>query len=175
MRSFFAMLFIALSFTSVYGQYPGLEWNKKSTFTTDEQVEFPGAVLEPGTYIVRLRQGGERRSQIEILNKDETQLLATVIAVPNHRQRPDDNAEFTFHEVKRRGPRPVHTWYFSGDLVGLEFVYPIARAKEIAKDSDSHVMASNSTKEGPIVALTPNGKQIEIDGEPTLTARRKPQ
>jgi hypothetical protein len=177
MRFLTAMLFVALTVTSVYGQYPGFEWNKKSTLSTEQQVEFPGTVLEPGVYIVRLRQTIERRSQVEILNREETQLLATVVAVPDHHVRPDDNSDFTYHAVKRSGPRPVRSWYFPGDLVGLEFVYPAARAKEIAKDSDAHVMASNSSKDGTIVAMTPNGKEIVIDDEPIsiLTARRKPQ
>jgi hypothetical protein len=177
MRFLTAMLFVALSVTSVYGQYPGFEWNKKSTLATEQQVEFPGTVLEPGVYIVRLRHTIERRSQVEILNREETQLLATVVAVPDHHVRPDDNSDFTYHEVKRSGPRPVRSWYFPGDLVGLEFVYPGARAKEIAKNTEAHVMAFNSNNDGTIVAMTPNGKEIVIEGEstPTLTARQKPQ
>jgi len=170
-----AILYIALAFSPFPQDGPGFEWNRKSTLSTDRPVEFPGAVLEPGVYIVRLRDTSEQRSVVEVLDKDETQVLATAIAVPDHRQRPDDNSEFTFHEIKKNGPVPVRTWYFSGDLVGWEFVYPKVRAKEIAKDSDSHVMASNSTKDGPIVAVTPNGKEVVIEVPPTQTARQKPQ
>jgi hypothetical protein len=170
-----AMLYIGLAFSSLSQQEPGFEWNRKSTLSTERPVEFPGTVLEPGVYIVRLRENTERRSVVEILNRDETQVLATVVAVPDHRQRPDDNAEFTFHEVKKDGPLPVQTWYFTGDLVGWEFVYPKARAKEIAKDSDSHVMASNGNKDAAIVAVTPNGKEVVIDAPLTQTARQKPQ
>ena len=169
------MLQIAIALASLSQQYPGFEWNKKTTLTTERQVEFPGIVLEPGVYIVRLRESGERRSFVEILNRDETKVLASVMAVPDHRNRPDDNAEFTYHPVKSPGPRPVQTWYFTGDLVGLEFVYGKARAKEIAKDSENHVMASKGNKDSAIVAVTPNGKEIVIDGEVTQTARQKPQ
>ena len=170
-----AILFIAMAFAAVSQQNPGLEWNKKSTLSAAYQVEFPGLVLEPGTYIVRLREGGDRRSYVEILNRDETQLLATIIAVPDHRVRPEDNSDFTFHEIREDGPRPVQSWFNTGDLVGLEFVYPMARAKEIAKQTDSHVMASDDHEGNAIVAVTPNGKEIEIDGQGTQAARRKPQ
>lgn len=170
-----AILYTLLAFASFSPQDQGFEWNRKSTLSTERQVEFPGTILEPGIYIIRLRESTERRSVVQILNRDESQVLASVIAVPDHRARPDDNAEFTFHEVKREGPVPVQTWYFSGDLVGLEFVYPRARARQIAKDADNHVMASNGTKDGVIVAVTPNGKEVVIDDQVTQTARQKPQ
>jgi hypothetical protein len=149
------------------------EWNKKSTLSVDERVEFPGIVLEPGIYIVKLRENTEKLSVVQILNAEETQVLATVRAVPDHRMRPDDNSEFTFHNVGK-GPRPVQSWFLSGDLVGLEFVYPKLRAKEIAKQSNDHVMASNEGKEGVIIAVTPNGKEVVFE-DVTQTARRKPQ
>jgi len=167
-----AILFIAMAFATFSQQNPGLEWNKKSTLSAAYQVEFPGLVLEPGTYIVRLREGGERRSYVEILSRDESQLLATITAVPDHRVRPEDSSDFTFHETREDGPRPVQSWFYSGELVGLEFIYPMARAKEIAKQTDSHVMASDDNS---IIAVTPNGKEIEIDGQGTQAARRKPQ
>jgi hypothetical protein len=168
-------LYIAIAFTSLLQGQPGFEWNKKSTLSVDRAVEFPGTVLEPGVYIVRLKQGGEHRSLVEVLNSDETRVLASIVAVPDHRQREDDNSEFSYHDVKRAGPRPVRSWYFSGDLVGLEFVYPKARAKEIAKDSNNYVIASNGNKDGTIFAITPSFKEIVIEAGLTQTARQKPQ
>ena len=169
------MLSVVMVFTSLLQDPSTYEWNKKSTLTADRQVEFPGLVLEPGTYIIKLKEASDKRSQVQILNQDETQILATVLAVPDHRMRPEDQSEFTYHDVKGDGPAAVRSWFFSGDLVGLEFVYPVARAREIAKGSDDHVLASNDNK-GSIVAVTPNGKEIVIDEGPAAqTARRKPQ
>src|SRR5262245_33410569 len=122
------MLLVAMVFNSTSQDPLQYEWSKKSTFSVDQQVEFPGIVLEPGVYIVKLRESTEKLSVVQILNADETQVLATVRAVPDHRLRPEDSSEFTFHSVGS-GPRPVQSWFFSGDLVGLEFVYPKPRAK----------------------------------------------
>jgi hypothetical protein len=169
------MLYVALAFSSFAQQYPAFEWNKKSTLDTDDRVEFPGVVLEPGIYVIRLRETGDRRSFVELLNQDETQVLATLVAVPDHRVRPDDSSDFTFYDIKRSGPRPIQSWFYTGDLVGLEFVYTKVRAKEIAAASGDHVMASNGNKNGVIVAITPSGKEVVIDEPPTQTARRKPQ
>jgi hypothetical protein len=171
-----AILSLALAITSAAQDSQSYQWNKKSTFTAQHQVEFPGIVVEPGVYIVRLKETGNTRSQVQLLNQDETQVLATFFAIPDHRIRPDDNSEFVFHEIKNDEPVPVRSWFFSGDLVGLEFVYPKERAKVIAKHSDDHVAASNDSRDGAIVAITPNGKEIVIDEAPAAqTARRKPQ
>jgi hypothetical protein len=171
------MWFVVLALTSPLQEGYSTEWNKKSTLSTDRQVEFPGIVLEPGTYVIRLKEGAEKRSIVEIRNQDERQILATVLAIPDHRQRPDDNSEFVYFNSAPGEPQPVRTWFFSGDLIGLEFVYPKARAKEIAKASDDHVMASNSNgKDDVIVAMTVNGKEVIIDDpHPTQTARQKPR
>jgi hypothetical protein len=169
------MLYIAMTFPSFAQQYTPYEWNKKSTLNTERRVEFPGIVLDPGMYIVRLGESSEGRSIVQILTPDESRVLASVLAVPDHRARPDGNTEFTFHEIRTDGPQPVQTWFFPGDLAGLEFVYAKPRAKEIAHGSGSHVMASNGSKDGPIIAITPNGKEIVFASEPAQTARQKPQ
>jgi hypothetical protein len=172
-----ATLFIAMAVSSVLQEPYSTEWNKKSTLNSDKQIEFPGIILEPGAYNIRLKESGERRSIVEIRNQDETQVLATVVAIPDHQQRPDDNSEFIYFDMPKDGPQLVRSWFYSGDLIGLEFVYPKARAKEIAKATRDHVMASNiNVKDGVIVAITPNGKEVVIDDPtPPQTARRKPQ
>ncbi len=44
---------------------------------------------------------------------------------------------------------------------GYEFVYPTPRAKEIAKHTDDHVMASTA-KDAAIVAVTPSGTEVPL-------------
>jgi hypothetical protein len=171
------ILLIAMAISSV-GQEPySTWWNKKSTLSSDRPLEFPGIVLEPGTYVIRLKENTETRGLVEVCNRDESQVLSTVLVIPNHELRPDDNSEFVFFNMPQADPEPVRTWFYSGDLIGLEFVYPEARAKEIAKATDSHVMASNGTdKDDVIVAVTPNGKEVVIDDpRPAQTAREKPK
>jgi hypothetical protein len=168
-----AMLYIAMTFGSFAQEYLPAQWNKKSILTVEKQLELPGIVLETGTYVVRLHENGEKRSLIQVLDRAETQVLATILAVPDHRVRPEGDAEFTYHETRAGKPPAIRTWYYTTDVVGLEVVYPKLRAKELAKAVGGHVMASNS-KDGSIFAMTPNGKEIVIE-EPVQTARQKPQ
>src|SRR5882672_2086294 len=170
-----AMLAIALTFGALAPAQQFDEWNKKSTLRADCPVELPGIVLEPGVYVVKLLQATEKRSMVQIWNSDETQMLSTVVAIPDHRSLSEAYITFTYHNIKADGPKPIQSWYYPGDQLGLEFVYPKNRAIEIAKGSADRVMGS-TTREGVIVAVTPNGKEIVID-QPhlTQTARRKPQ
>jgi hypothetical protein len=172
-----AMLFIAMALSSAVQEPYSVGWNKKSTLHSDRSLEFPGIVLEPGTYIIRLKENTDNRALVEICNQDETQVLGTVQATSDHEIRPDDNSEFVFFNAPPDKPEPVRSWFYSGDLIGWEFVYPKARAREIAKATDAHVMASNSiNKDDAIVAVTPNGKEVVIDDpRPTKTARQKPR
>jgi len=171
-----AMLFVAMAISSAFQESGSTGWNKKSTLTSSHAIEFPGIVLDPGTYVISVKEGTETRSIVEVRNQDESEVLATLLAVPDHEQRPDENMEFVFFTAADGAPQPVRTWFFSGDLIGLEFVYPKTRAKEIAKTTDTHVMASNAAnKDEVIVAVTPNGNEVVIDDpRPALTARQKP-
>ena len=171
-----AILFIAMAIGSSVQEPYASEWNKKSTLHSDRPLEFPGIVLEPGTYVIRLKESTETRAVVEICNQNETQVLGIVLAVRDLEERPDDNSEFIFFDAPQDKPEPVKTWFYSGDVIGWEFVYPRSRAKEIAEVTDMHVMASNPTgKDDVIVAVTPNGKEVVIDDPgPAQTAREKP-
>jgi hypothetical protein len=173
--SFLNIVYAAIMVTTLLQGPPAGEWSKRSVFSTNHQVEFPGIVLEAGDYIVRLGENDEKRGFVQVLNRDETQILATVVAIRDHRIHPEDSGEFTFHEVQNDGPQPVQSWFYSGDPVGFEFVYPKIRAKEIARESKDRVIASNSDKGPVVVAVTPKGKELAVDSIPAQVTGRKPQ
>jgi hypothetical protein len=159
-----AMFLVAMAAgTVLQTEYSG-EWNKKSTLQAGQPVEIPGMVLKPGTYTIKLHESSNRRSIVQIWNQDESLLLATVLTVPDHRMRETD-AVFTYHAARGDARRLLRSWYYPGDLNGLEFVYPKKRAKEIAKLTETHIMASNckDMKQDAIVAMTPAGIEVVID------------
>lgn len=178
MRFITTMLCLVLVLGSFVPNCHADEWNKKSTLTVDRKVEVPGMVLEKGTYVVKLLDNLGKRAIVQILNSDESQALATLVAIPDHRMRPDGDIAFTYHDVKGE-TLVMQSWFYPGELQGLEFVYPKARAQQLAKAADDHVMASGSKdlKDCVIVAVTPNGKEVVIDEPPNATqvARQKPR
>src|SRR6185436_11129682 len=163
LRSILLAVLIATGTSTTLFANPGTEqWFKKSVITLTDISEVPGMVVEPGTYVLKAdEQSSFSRTTIELLNQDETQTLATFVAVADHRQRPNYDTLFTYFPGVTNGPKPIQTWFYPGDMNGYEFVYPKTRAKEIAQVTEDHVMASES-KEAAIVALTPTGIEVPV-------------
>jgi hypothetical protein len=67
---------------------------------------------------------------VQIWNRDETQILATILAIPNYRLDPPDGTIFEFDERPGDTPMALHSWFYPGDNTGQEFVYPRYRLTE---------------------------------------------
>jgi hypothetical protein len=173
------MLFIAMLFEPASQSMYSDGWNKKSTLTIDHAVEIPGMVLQPGTYIFKLEESSSKRNLVHVLTADGTSIVAKLIAVPDFRAREGFGDEvFTYHKSGADRPRVMQSWYYPGDLNGLEFVYSRDRAKQIAKSADCNVIASKNkdVSESAIVAVTPTGIEVVIDDAPKVEiVRQKPR
>ncbi|MFY9730626.1 MAG: hypothetical protein WBQ04_14290 [Candidatus Acidiferrales bacterium] len=159
------------------------EYNKKTVVTFNGPVEIPGKVLPAGTYVFKLFDSDSDRNIVQIWNKDETQLIATVLAIPDYRLTPADNPIITFEERAQGSPPAIRAWFYPGDNYGYEFVYPKTRATELAAANHKNVptMAdsmspnvSKSTnsktssgvvalKQAPVTAMTPDKNEVEAN------------
>lgn len=63
-------------------------WDKKTVVTFSDSVEIPGQVLPAGTYVFKLANSISDRHIVQIWTGDETQLLATLMTVPDYRLDP---------------------------------------------------------------------------------------
>jgi hypothetical protein len=115
------------------------EWNKKTVMTFNEPVELPGVVLQAGTYVFKLEDNNSDRNIVQVFNKDENHLYATLLAVPDYRMEPRDKTVVTFEERPKGSPEAIKAWFYPGSTYGEEFVYPKPRAMELAKASQQHV------------------------------------
>src|SRR5215467_3573567 len=157
-----AAVFALLLASTIPAQAQSYDWARKSVITLNDMSEVPGMVLEPGTYVLKADDSlNSPRTVVQLLNKDESQILTTFLAVPDNRLRPESDVVVTFFDGVTSGPKPIQTWFYPGEMNGYEFVYPRPRAKEIAKTTDDHVIASDS-KNAAIVAVTPSGTQVPL-------------
>ena len=116
------------------------ESDKLTIFTFSQPVEMPGGkVLPAGTYAFKLLDSPGDRNIVQIFDKDQMKLYATVMAIPDYRPNPSDKPIITFSETKAGGPVAIKEWFYPGDQYGQEFVYPKNRAVEIAKQSNQPV------------------------------------
>ena len=58
-------------------------WNKLTELTFSGPVEVAGTVLQPGTYWFMLVDSSSNRNIVRIWNEDRSQVITTVIAIPN--------------------------------------------------------------------------------------------
>src|ERR1700728_3997668 len=78
------------------------DWNKKTTITFSGPVEIPGVhltgwgVLPAGTYVFKLVDSNSDRNIVQISNRDETIVYATILAIPNYRLTATDKTVITF-------------------------------------------------------------------------------
>lgn len=117
------------------------EWNKATKLTFNEPVEVPGMVLDAGTYWFTLADGDSERNVVQIWNADRTQLVTTILAIPDYRPQPSDNTVINFEERSSGSPEAIHAWFYPGDNDGQEFVYPKTRATQLAKQANRPVLS----------------------------------
>lgn len=164
------------------------EWNQKTEMTFSSPVEIPGVhlkgwgVLPAGTYVFKLLDSQSDRHIVQIFNKDETQVLATILAIPNYRMKATGKTVVTFWERPAGEPNALRAWFFPGENYGQQFVYPKSMAVELAKQINDVVLFTTAeipleveqpivTKDEPVVAqlkvapvmaIKPTGEEVDL-------------
>jgi len=169
---------LCMMFSSTASAQP---WNKKTTVTFGAPVEIPGVgaqVLPAGTYVFRLLDSLSDRNIVQVFNKDESHVYATILAIPNYRLKATDKTVMTFAERAAGDPQAIRAWFYPGDNWGQEFVYPKTKAVQLAKITRLPVLyipdevAPNivapvtaateppvvALKEAPVMAVKPTGE-----------------
>lgn len=164
------------------------DWNRKTVVTFSGPVEIPGvhlsgwAVLPAGTYVFKILDSQSDRHIVQIFDMNETTIYATILAIPNFRLKATDKTVMTFRERPAGEPEALRAWFYPGMNWGEEFVYPKAKALELAKTTHTPVLftpvdvplevatpiktADESVvltlKSAPIMAFQPTGEQVEL-------------
>jgi hypothetical protein len=163
-------------------------WNQNTVMTFSGPVEIPGVhlkgwgILPAGTYVFKLLDSQSDRHIVQIFNKDETQVIATILAIPNYRLKATGKTVVTFRERPAGEPEALRAWFFPGENFGQEFVYPKARAVELAKETNAPVLFTAvelplevaepiktadepvvvELKKAPVMAIQPTGEEVEL-------------
>ena len=164
------------------------EWNRKTVMTFSGPVEIPGVhlkgwgILPAGTYVFKILDSQSDRHIVQIFNKDETQVFATILAIPNYRLKVTDKTVVTFRERPAGEPEALRAWFYPGRNYGEEFVYPKARAMQLAKEANTPVLFTAADvplevaepiqttdhpvvvqlKQVPVMAVQPTGEEVEV-------------
>jgi hypothetical protein len=150
------------------------DWNRKTVITFSGPVEVPGVgahTLPAGTYVFKVLDSQSDRHIVQIFNQDETQVLTTILAIPNYRLKTTDKTVITFRERPAGQPEALRAWFYPGHEWGEEFVYAKSRAIELAKETNEPVLATpteleaapiEALKTAPVEAVAPTGEPVEL-------------
>ena len=120
------------------------EWNKITVVTFSGPVEVPGVgaqVLPAGTYVFKLLDHQSDRNIVQILNERRDHVYSNILAIPNFRLQTTEKTVMTFKERAAGHPQAIRAWFYPSNRWGQEFVYPKARAIELAKLTNEPVLA----------------------------------
>jgi hypothetical protein len=164
------------------------EWNRKTVMTFSAPVEIPGVhlkgwgVLPAGTYVFKILDSQSNRHIVQIFNQDETVVYATILAIPNYRLTATGKTVVTFRERPAGEPEALRAWFYPGRQWGEEFVYPKAKAIELAKATNTPVLFTPAEipvevaepiktadepvvaelKQAPVMSVKPTGEEVEL-------------
>jgi len=164
------------------------DWNRKTVITFSGPVEIPGVhlagwgVLPAGTYVFKILDSLSDRHIVQIFSQDELTVYATILAIPNYRLKATDKTVITFRERPAGQPEALRAWFYPGRNWGEEFVYPKAKALELATATNTPVLftpaeipvevaapitSADETvvvqlKQAPVLAVQPSGQEVEV-------------
>jgi len=163
-------------------------WNRKSVITFSGPVEIPPVhlkgwgVLPAGTYVFKIFDSQSDRHIVQIFSEDEKTVYATILAIPNYRLKATDKTVITFRERPAGQPEALRAWFYPGRNWGEEFVYPKAKAVEIAKFTNTPVLFTPAElplevaspvrsvdepvvadlRRAPVMAIRPSGEEVQL-------------
>jgi hypothetical protein len=151
--------------------------NQKTYFTFSGAVELPGKTLPAGTYVFRVADSPSNRHIVQVFDKDEKDIIATLLAIPAQRLQAADDPEVRFMEVAANQPAAIRTWWFPGRTVGHEFIYPKDQATRLARATKSPVLTvatdastTESMRDAELARVNESAETSTFSAEQTASA-----
>jgi hypothetical protein len=169
-KVFRAILGLSLAATFYASTAQAQPENKRTFFTFSAPVALPGVTLPAGRYVFRIVDTTTSRKVIQVLSDDEKKPFAMANTIPDQRRDPAKDATVSFYETPAGTPAAVKSWWYPGESIGYQFIYPRAQARQIAQNTHKAVLTtkgnSSKTEETKTAALTrvdESGKDTDVN------------
>ena len=120
----FAALAMSLISSALVPSLKATDRDKKTTITISQPVAVEETILPPGQYVLKLQDSPFARDVVYIFDSKETRLIAKIQAIHAERPEPTGKTDFSFYNSPAGQPAALHTWFYRGDDMGLEFPQP---------------------------------------------------
>jgi Protein of unknown function (DUF2911) len=124
---------LLLAFAAILPSVRADESNEATKVTFSQAVQIPGRVLPAGTYWFILPRDPADHNQVRIYNADRTVFYGTVLTISAERVQATDKSAFTFTAHDSTKPQALVSWFYPGQTIGHEFLYPKQVSTELAK------------------------------------------
>jgi hypothetical protein len=118
--------------------------DKRTFFTFSRPITLPGVTLPAGKYVFRLADDTSSRKVIQVASADGTKPYAMLLTIPEERREPPKDAEVSFLETTANTPSAVGAWWYPGERIGYEFIYPRAQARQLARTTRASVLTTKA-------------------------------
>ncbi len=154
---------LAAGFVAVRAQAD--QWDKLTTLTVHEPIQVQDKVLEPGKYVFKLVDSASDRHIVRIFNSDQSQVVDTLLAIPNYRLHPSGHSQFEFWETPPGRAKALRAWFYPGDNFGQEFTYPKHLAMLTPPAAPQAAMAPEPAPVAPPLVAAPQPAAAELQPE----------
>jgi hypothetical protein len=156
----------ALTLTALAGGVAAQETNtQERTFLTfSSAVEMPGLTLPAGTYVFKLADTPSR-NVVQVFDREEKDIMGQWLFVQAERPEVTGENVVMFRETREGSTPAVQFWYFPGEKIGKEFIYPKDQAERIAARTGATVRTESGVVEGAGIAGIQNETKAEVSAE----------
>jgi hypothetical protein len=141
--------------------------DKRTYFTFSAPVEVPGVALPPGKYMFRIVDPNSGGRVVQVVSADGTKAYAMFFTIPALRQTPADKPEIRFMETPEGVPPAIKTWWYPGETIGREFIYPKEQARRLAKNASAPVLTTQQQTTTAEQTNTDALARLSSDGQET--------
>ena len=113
----------------------------RTFMTFSGAVEMPGVTLPAGTYVFKLADTPSR-NVVEVWDRDEKKMIGHWLFVQAERPEVSQDTVVMFKETAAGTTPAVHFWYYPGERIGKEFVYPKDQAVKLAARTNERVLST---------------------------------
>ena len=134
--------------------------NERTIMTFSNTVEMPGVTLPAGTYVFRLADT-PTRNVVQVLSGDEKDILGQWAFVQAERPRVSEDTVVMFKESPEGTMPAVQYWYYPGERIGKEFIYPKDQAQKIADRTGVDVLSESGRVASSATSTDSKGQVTE--------------
>jgi hypothetical protein len=100
------------------------ECNQLTYFTFSAPVALPGITLPAGTYRFSHPDCDQTEHVLRVSSPDGAEVYGTFLAIPDQRATPSASPLVIFGEAPAGAPETVKAWFYPGETIGDELIYP---------------------------------------------------